>query len=420
MPTASGTNETGFHPQRVLVKPRQQAFANPAAVRAGMANLHAALGARSLRTFPQIGDLEVVAIPPARSVDELVQQYRSSPLVEYAELDYEFKAFAVPNDPGFPQLWGLQNSGTNGGVVGADIHAPGGWDIRSAAGNVIVAITDTGIRLTHEDLAANLWTNPGEVPGNGRDDDGDGFIDDVHGINVLTGAGDPTDDAGHGTHVAGIIGAMGNNAKGVAGVAWQVQLMALKWLDSTGRGYTSDAIQCLDYARAKGASIVNASWGGPYYSRALYDAIASLRTSGIIFVTAAGNDGMDNGQYFPYPASYPLDNIVSVAASDRTDQLAFFSDYGGVTVGLAAPGQEILSTWYTGDSDYAVLSGTSMAAPHVCGALALLQAQLPTENYLARIYRLYATADPLPGLAGKCLAGGRLNLQRALESTLQT
>src|SRR5439155_8591975 len=168
----------------------------------------------------------------------------------------------------------------------------------------IVAITDTGARMTHEDLTNNLWVNAGEIPGNGIDDDNDGWVDDVHGINLVAVSGDPTDDSGHGTHVAGIIAAQGNNAKGISGVVWQGRLMILKWLDSHGSGNLSDAITALEFARTHGASIVNASWGGPYYVQALYDEISTLRSSGIIFVAAAGNDALDNDVYLTYPACY--------------------------------------------------------------------------------------------------------------------
>jgi subtilisin family serine protease len=192
----------------------------------------------------------------------VIQQYQTSGLVEYAQFDFIYHAFITPNDPLFTNQWALNNTGQPGGTPDADIDAPEGWDIQSQAPNIVVAVTDTGARLTHEDLTENLWVNAGEIPGNGIDDDGNGYKDDVHGINAITESGDPSDDAGHGTHVAGIIGARGNNDKGVSGVAWQLKLMILKWLDSEGEGSDADALECLEYAKNKGAQIVNASWGG--------------------------------------------------------------------------------------------------------------------------------------------------------------
>jgi subtilisin family serine protease len=255
----------------------------------------------------------------------VIQQYQTSGLVEYAQFDFIYHAFITPNDPLFTNQWALNNTGQPGGTPDADIDAPEGWDIQSQAPNIVVAVTDTGARLTHEDLKENLWVNSGEIPGNGIDDDGNGYKDDVHGINAITESGDPSDDAGHGTHVAGIIGARGNNGKGVSGVAWQLKLMILKCLNSEGDGDDADALECLEYAKNNGAQIVNASWGDSFYSQALRDKIALLRRSGIIFVVAAGNDALDNDRALTYPACYDLDNIVSVAATTKTNTLAYFS-----------------------------------------------------------------------------------------------
>src|SRR5213082_2692118 len=261
-----------------------------------------------------------------------------------------------------------------------------------------------------------MWVNSGEIPGNGVDDDGDGYVDDVHGINAINNAGDPNDDHGHGTHVSGTIGAVGNNTVGIVGVCWKVQIMACKFLDSTGSGFISDAIKCMDYARSKGAKVINASWGSTSFnSQALHDAIDSLRQAGIIFVAAAGNSSQDNGVDPIYPASYDLDNIISVAATTRNDDLAVFSNYGASTVDLGAPGDPIFSCWNGSDSDYQYFQGTSMAAPHVTGACALLMAHYPNDNYQQIINRILSNVDPLPALAGKCVSGGRLNLLRALS-----
>jgi len=198
-------------------------------------------------------------------------------------------------------------------------------------------VIDTGVRYTHDDLAANMWTNPGEIAGNGLDDDGDGYVDDVHGINAITGSGDPNDDNGHGTHVSGTIGAVGNNGIGVVGVAWGVKIMALKAFNSSGNAAGSDLIECINYATSKRANIINASWGCQNcFSESLREAIAAARNQGILFVAAAGNFSADNDSIPFYPAGYDVDNIISVAATTRNDGLAYYSDVGKVSVHLAA------------------------------------------------------------------------------------
>ena len=396
--------------------------------------LHRQLGTRGRKLFRHATrgrgpDLEVIELPRGRR-EEVLAALRASGLVGYAEPDYRMKALIEPNDFRFydGSQWNLKNTGVYGGTVGADIDAPDAWDLRNSAAGVIVAVVDTGIRLTHEDLRGNLWTNPGETgldaaghdkATNGIDDDGDGYIDDVHGINAITGSGNPNDDYGHGTHVAGIIGATGNNSVGIAGVAWRVQLMALKSLDATGEGTISDAIECLDYARAHGAKIVNASWGSyQFTSQALRDAISNLRDAGIIFVAACGNSSADNDANPLFPASYEFDNIISVAASTRTDNAASFTNWGHTTVDLAAPGATVFSTWNGADNDYRYNDGTSMAAPHVAGAAALIWALNPALTYRQVIAAILANTDPLPDFAGKTVTGGRLNLALALSAVV--
>ncbi|HKI70822.1 MAG TPA: S8 family serine peptidase, partial [Verrucomicrobiae bacterium] len=400
-----------FRQDRILVKPK-------AGILSALGDLHASVGAQVLQSYPNFGNLQVVKAPATASITDLISTYRRSGIVEYAEPDYQVQALRVPNDfrYGDGSLWGLHNTGLYGGTPGADISAEAAWDIQNNAGNIIVAVIDTGVRYTHEDLADNMWVNPGEIAGNGVDDDGDGYVDDVHGINAINNAGDPNDDHGHGTHVSGTIGAVGNNTVGIVGVCWKVQIMACKFLDSTGSGFISDAIKCMDYARSKGAKVINASWGSTSFnSQALHDAIDSLRQAGIIFVAAAGNSSQDNGVDPIYPASYDLDNIISVAATTRNDDLAVFSNYGASTVDLGAPGDPIFSCWNGSDSDYQYFQGTSMAAPHVTGACALLMAHYPNDNYQQIINRILSNVDPLPALAGKCVSGGRLNLLRALS-----
>ena len=382
---------------RLLIKPRMGVN------QAELARFHSGNHCAVLRRFPSFGDLQVLQLAPGRTVTEMVGVYETTGLVEYAEPDRRVYLDNVfPSDPFFLDgtQWGLNNAGQSGGLANADIDAPEAWSARTAASNVIVAVVDTGIRYTHEDLAGNMWTNP---------------LDGSHGFNVVTGSTDPDDDNGHGTRVAGIIGAMGNNGLGVAGVAWQVQLMACKFT-GPGHGFVSDILVCLDYARTNGARVVNASWGLDTFDSSLSNAIAALRTNGILVVAAAGNGfpARDIDLYPRYPASFDLDNIVAVAATTRTDELVSYSNFGATNVDLAAPGTNIYSTDFPSDSSYAWDEGTSMAAPHVSGASALLRAAHPVESPAQLIARLVATVDPLPALTGKCLSGGRLNLRKAL------
>ena len=329
-----------------------------------------------------------------------------------AEPDFIRQGLLVPNDPKYLDgtLWGL-NQGND-----ADIDAPEAWDVRTSALNITVAVIDTGIRYTHQDLAANVWTNPGEVAGDRIDNDGNGYVDDVRGIDAYNRDGDPMDDEGHGTHCAGTIGATGNNGIGLTGVAWGVRLMALKFLSSTGSGSDSDAVICIDYARLKGAKVLSCSWGGGGAGASLQAAIERARAAGILMVAAAGNETNNNDLYPFYPASYPHNNIISVASTTPLDGFSSFSNYGALTVDLGAPGSSIYSTVSTSDTAYATYSGTSMATPHVSGAMALLAAQYPSESYTELISRLLQGTDSIPALVGRARAG-RLNLAKALIST---
>jgi subtilisin family serine protease len=263
----------------------------------------------------------------------------------------------------------------------------------------VVAVLDTGVRYTHEDLASNMWVNPN---------------DGSHGWNVITGTNDPNDDQGHGTSVAGVLGAVGNNGKGVTGVAWQVQILAYKCFNNFGIGSISQVIAGMEYAKTNGARIINASWGFPA-SLALSNEVYSLRDSNIIVVAACGNSATDIDLNPTYPASYHFDNVVTVADTTRIDTLATASNYGATSVHLGAPGEQIYTTWSPNDSYYITQSGTSFAAPYVAGALALMLTKFPAESYQQVIARLLNATDPLPALAGKCVTGGRLNLHNALS-----
>ncbi len=358
---------------------------------------------------------------PGTDVLEAVGRLTGEPGVAYAEPNYILTAAITPNDPQFDDLWGMHNMGQTGGVAGADIDAPEAWGINTGSGNIVVGIIDTGVNYNHEDLAANIWTNPGEIAGNNIDDDGNGYVDDVRGWDFVNNDNDPKDDNKHGTHVAGTIGAVGNNGVGVAGVNWNVQIMPLKFLDNRGSGTAAGAIEAVNYATmmrdlydfsggTQGANIVltSNSWGGGGFSQALYDAIQASGDANMLFVAAAGN----NGGGAILPARYDLDNIMSVAATDHTDALASFSSRGN-GVDLAAPGVDVLSTMRNA---YGTLSGTSMAAPHVSGAAALVwDLAGPDATYDQVRDVLLASVDVLPGLSGAVDTGGRLNVFEALK-----
>ncbi len=412
LPATRGDNAR-YRPDRVILLPKKGVQLNR------VLGLHAARGHRLLKTYDWLGGLQIVQLAPGESIGDAVEHYRASGLVEMAEPDYKLHAFVLPNDPEFLNgtQWSLRNTGLSGGNIGADIHAPDGWDTMHDASNIVVAVIDSGIRYTHQDLADNIWTNTAEIPDNGIDDDNNGIVDDIHGLNAITDGGDPMDDDGHGSHVAGIIGAVGNNGLGTAGVAWKVQLMACKFLDDAGNGDTSDAIQCIDYARKMKAQIINASWGGTEYSAGLLTAISAARNDGIIFVTAAGNDAQNLDFFSTYPAAFNLDNMITVCATSRYDTFdSGYSNYSPTKVHVGAPGTLIYSTWDSSDTAYSYESGTSMASPCVAGICALMKARFPDYNHRQIIDRLLNTVDPLPSLAGKCSTGGRVNLLKALGS----
>ena len=281
--------------------------------------------------------------------------------------DFRVQLTATPNDTNYASQWALENSNDT------DIDASQAWSYGTSS-SVVVAVIDTGIDYNHVDLASNIWTNTREIAGNGVvDDDRNGYADDVRGWNFVSDNNNPMDDNGHGTHVAGTIGAVGNNGIGVSGIAWSVKVMALKFMDSTGAGMLSDAVAAIDYARVNGAKVINASWGGGGFSSALQTAITRFQNAGGIFVAAAGNESSNNATTASYPANYS--GVISVAASTSSNTLASFSNYG-TNVDIAAPGQNILST--IPGNRYASYSGTSMASPHVAGALALLWGQAPS------------------------------------------
>ncbi len=398
-------------PDRLIVRQARHA------TRSAVVRSYERAGVATVRELPHAGVSIVRIHRKGRDVRAVAKELLASGVVERAELDVRMHASAtVPNDPLFPETWGLSQAN------GADIDAPEAWDYATGASRVVVGVIDTGVDYDHPDLAANVWNNPGELA-NGLDDDGNGWVDDLHGVDCANDDGDPMDDDAHGTHVSGTIAASGNDGIGVAGVAWHAQIMALKFLSAGGSGWTSDAIECLDYATEMKThygvdlKLTNNSWGcdGPgCYSQALEDSIRAAGDAGMLFVAAAGNSSNDNDGYPSYPSGYALPNVIAVAATDRSDQLASFSSYGANSVHLAAPGVDVLSTVPGGG--YESFSGTSMATPHVSGAAVLLFAANPEANADGVKAALLASVDPLAALTGFVATGGRLDVGTALAS----
>jgi subtilisin family serine protease len=332
--------------------------------------------------------------------------------VDSVEPDYLVYAIKTPNDPKMIDLWGLHNSGQTGGNDDKDIDAFEAWDLQTGSKDVLVGVIDTGVDRSHIDLAANMWTNAEEIPGNGKDDDGNGFVDDVHGWDFYDNDNNPTDGGSHGTHCAGTIGAVGNNGKGVVGVSWNVSMVGIRFLGPMG-GYTSDAVKSINYATKIGVALTSNSWGGGGFSSSLKNAIDNAGKKGIGFVAAAGNSAYDNDSIPSYPASYESENIISVGAHDHKGKIAWFSQWGKNSVDLFAPGVNVVST--VPGNKYASFNGTSMATPHVSGAYATILASNPTWTVVEVKNALLNSTDPENGLANKCVTGGRLNLFQALS-----
>ena len=397
-------NPAEFATDRILVRYRPEAIAAAAPARAGTT---------LVREIALVPGLHVVALAPGVSVADALASYRADAGVLYAVPDGILRLDSTPNDTRYGQQWALNNVGQSGGKPDADIDAPEAWNISTGSPDTVIAVIDTGVDFNHPDLAANIWTNAAEAAGTpGVDDDGNGYVDDVHGYDFVNEDGDPLDDFGHGTHVSGTIAAVGNNAVGVVGINWNAKVMGLKFLGANGSGYESDAIRALDYAVMMGAKISNNSYGGDSFNPAFLDAIEAAGASGHIFVAAAGNAANDNDSNPFYPASYDASNLVSVAATDRNDQLASFSNFGATTVDIAAPGVSIQSTLPNGA--YGGDSGTSMASPHVAGVAALVRSRRPnwTTDQVIRV--ILDGADPIPAVDGKVASGGRLNAHNAL------
>src|SRR5215210_1036421 len=392
------------------------------ATQADLAALNRRNDARTEENLPH-SDVNVVDLPSDLTVGEAVRRYETSPDVAYAEPDFLLQPAQTvsPSDPYYPRLYGLNNTGQTSGVPDADIDAKEAWATTTGSPTTVVAIIDEGVDINHPDLKNNLWMNTDEVPGNGVDDDRNGYVDDRNGYDLANDDAsvydpDPISGKGeeHGTHVAGTIAAQGNNGTGVTGVNWRASIMPLKFLGPNG-GYTSDAVEALNYAVANGAKISNNSWGGGGRSQALQDAINRADASGHLFVAAAGNEGANNDATPNYPSNYNSANIIAVAATDDDDALASFSNFGATSVDIAAPGVNILST--LPGNRYGSYSGTSMATPHVTGVAALIKSQRPTASDEQLKAQILQYAEGKSNLQGKVATGGRLNAYASLTQT---
>jgi subtilisin family serine protease/regulation of enolase protein 1 (concanavalin A-like superfamily) len=371
-----------------------------------------------LRHFARL-DLDHVTLPQGQNVEAAIAALAANPDVEFAQPNYirHIAQSSPPNDP----LW---LNGTLWGLL--KIQAQNAWSTYTPGdSSVVVAGIDTGINYNHPDLIANIWTNPLEIAGNGLDDDGDGYVDDVHGINAITHSGDPMDDHGHGTHTAGTMAAVGNNATGVVGVNWNAKIIGCKFLNSAGNGSDTGAIECFNYLvmlkqRGVNIRVTNNSWGGTRsggIDQALKTAIDAAGSAGILNAFAAGNNNANNDVTPFDPASIPSSSIIAVAASDPSDNRASFSNYGNNSVHLAAPGVSITSTFGGG---YAALDGTSMATPHVAGAASIIAFLNPALSPSAIKTVLMNNVDALPQWTSKVVSGGRLNLFKVATAVVTT
>ena len=337
VPAGAAVDSAGYPyvADEIIVK-----FGDGVSVSAAQA-INASFGARTVARSEGVSGLQLVRLPKGVTAATASLRYSETEGVAYAQPNYLHQISALPNDTRMSELWGMHNEGQTGGVEDADIDAPEAWDVQTGDGDVIVAVIDTGVDYRHPDLVDNMWTNPGEIPGNSIDDDGNGYVDDVYGYDFINYDSDPVDDHAHGTHCSGTIGGVADNGLGVAGVAWDVQIMALKFLSADGYGDTWGAVEAIYYAEMMGADIMSNSWGGGPWEQVLYDAIASTDA---LFVAAAGNDSSSTDEWENYPSCYDLPNVLAVGATDAWDQIAWFSNWGAETVDVFAPGDNVLST----------------------------------------------------------------------------
>ena len=368
---------------------------------------------RAQDQFEAVPGLTAIDDPDNAEASAVAAQYQALPEVEYAEPNYEISLdqaghdtnrFRV-NDPRFEEQWSL-----------TDINAERAWDTTKGNSDIVVAILDSGVEYTHADLVNNIWTRPASMKP--YQDQDLGTVDDVHGYNAVGNDGDPMDDNGHGTNCAGVIGAECENSLGICGVNSKIQIMSLKFINAGGFGSVADAVEAINYVidrKHAGVNIrvINASWGLSEHSRALEDVIRKAYEAGILFVAASGSSNTNIDKSPHYPASYNTGSVISVAATDRSDALAPFSNYGLKSVQLAAPGKDMLTTGL--GNDYEQRSGTSLAAPIVTGVAALALSAHPSLSVDQLRSLLLESVDKLPGLRGKVFTGGRINAARAVS-----
>ncbi|HPG41324.1 MAG TPA: S8 family serine peptidase [bacterium] len=385
-------------------------------------------GLETIKAYKILPNTFHVRITDQQPAGDKARSLMSLPQVEIVDLNMKSRVHAVPNDPGFDGLFGMHNEGQTGGEDDADIDAPEAWDIETGSGQVIVGILDSGIDYDHPDLEDNMWINADEIPDNGVDDDDNGYIDDIHGWDFAYGDNDPSDYCGHGTHVAGTVGAIGNNGIGVAGVCWNVKLMALKYLNDESSGWTNDMLTAFEYGVANGVDIIQNSTGGGSYEEVLKRAIANTNT---LFVSSAGNDAKDTDEDAAYPSAYNCANILAVAALDHNNDISTFSNFGAQTVDLAAYGTDILSTKPYNETEidfgapgsgldpdyYGIISGTSMSTPQVSGAAALLLSHNPDYTWQELKSAIMENVDVVSSMLGKCVTHGKLNVYKALNAS---
>lgn len=420
---SQSTGESTYALDHILVKPKASASEQD------MVQIESINGTAQEETIPGM-EVRIAEVPDGSTVQEMIDLYEASTDVEYAEPDHKLfldqttteATPLAPNDPDFSFQWGLDNTGQEGGTPDADIDATEAWGVITGSTNTVVAVLDTGVDVEHPDLINNVWTNPDEIPDNLVDDDGNGYVDDVHGWDFAQDDNtvyDAADSEEHGTHVAGIIAAEGDNGFGIAGVNWGAKVMPLKFI-AADFGYISDAAEALNYAVKEGVKISNNSYGCYHtastpncYSQTLHDAIKDADASGHLFVASAGNSAKNTDTEAHYPSGYDSPNVISVAATNDQDALWTFSNYGPTTVDLAAPGHNIWST-VPGFFDYK--SGTSMAAPHVAGVAALVKSQSPEFTQLQVKESILLGVDKKDAFQGKTATGGRLNAAGALAA----
>lgn len=414
-------DDLGYQTTQILIKPKQPEKFGSGKIKNlvekegfGPESVNKIVHQRDPNRDDPVFDWQVIEVEAGTDLEALKAKLLADPRIEAVEFNNNISLSAKTNDTEFDELWGLHNTGQTGGSRNADINAPQAWNTQMGSEDVVVAVIDSGVDYEHPDLEDNMWTNSEEIAGNSKDDDGNGYVDDVYGYDWIDSDSDPMDDNSHGTHVAGIIGAVGDNELGVTGVSPEVSIMALRFMDADGNGTTSGVAQAITYAADNGADIINASFAGTSSSVLMEEAIEYASDKGVLFVAAAGNSGEDNDETPNYPASYDIDNILAVAATDSEDELASFSNYGATSVDMAAPGVSILST--VPDEDYETMSGTSMATPHVVGAAAVLLAQRPNLSVKRLRNLLKNRGRKLDSLADSTATGRRLNLKNALNA----